>query len=62
MISKTTCNFKFYFNKTDITPTVLGGDDEIVLANWPNNKHIICNTNNDIPMFWLIEVSYVIAV
>ena len=24
--------------------------DEIVLANWPINKHIISNTNNDIPV------------
>ena len=40
-IIKNNCNFKFYFNKTDITPTVLDGGDEIVLANWPNDKHII---------------------
>ena len=26
------------------------GGDEIVLANWPNDKHIICNINNDIPI------------
>ena len=44
------CNFDFYFNKTDVTPTVLDGGDEIVLANWPNDKHIICNVNNDIPV------------
>ena len=31
-------------------PTVLDGADEIVLANWPNDKHIICNINNDIPI------------
>ena len=43
-------NFDFYFNKTDITPTVLDGGDEIILANWPNDKHIICNINNDIPV------------
>ena len=41
-IIKNNCNFHFYFNKTDITPTVLDGGDEIVLANWPNDKHIIC--------------------
>ena len=29
---------------------VLDGGDEIVLANWPNDKHIICNVNNDIPV------------
>ena len=47
---KNNCNFDFYFNKTDVTPTVLDGGDEIVLANWPNDKHIICNVNNDIPV------------
>ena len=44
------CNFRFYYNKTDITPTVLDGGNEIILATWPNNKHIICNINNDIPV------------
>ena len=43
----------FYFNNTDVTPTVLDGGDEIVLANWPNDKHIICNINNDIPIIIL---------
>ena len=45
---KENCNFKFYYNKTDITPTVLDGGNEIILANWPNDKHIMCNINNDI--------------
>ena len=49
-IIKNNCDFYFYFNKTDVTPTVLDGGDEIVLANWPNDKHIICNVNNDIPI------------
>ena len=40
----------FYYNKTDINPTVLDGGKEIILANWPNNKQIICNNNNDIPV------------
>ena len=31
---------------------VLDGGNEIILANWPNDKHIICTINNDI----LIEV------
>ena len=44
------CKFNFYYNKTDTTPTVLDGGNEIILANWPNNKHIICNINNDIPI------------
>ena len=49
-IIKNNCNFYFYFNKTDVTPTVLDGGNEIVLVNWPNGKHIICNVNNDIPV------------
>ena len=32
----------------DITPTVLDGGNEIILANWPNYKHIKCNIINDI--------------
>ena len=47
---KENCKFKFYYNKTDITPTVLDGGNEIILGNWPNHKHIICNINNDIPI------------
>ena len=39
-----------YHNKTDITLTVLNGGNEIILANWPNDKHIICNINSDIPL------------
>ena len=35
---------------TDITPTVLDGGNEIILANWPNDKHIIYNVNNDVPV------------
>ena len=44
------CNFGYYFNKTDIKPVVLDGRNKIILANWPNNKHIECNINNDIPV------------
>ena len=42
--------FAFYYNKTDITLTVLGGGNKIILVNWPDDKHIICNANNDIPV------------
>ena len=49
-IIKNNCKSDFNFNKTDGTTTVLDGGDEIVLANWPNDKHIICNVNNDIPV------------
>ena len=44
------CEFKFYYNKTDVTPTVLDGGNEIILANWPDDKHIICTINNNIPI------------
>ena len=49
-IIKENCNFRFYYSKTDITLTVLDGGNEIILANWPNDKHIICTINNDIPI------------
>ena len=49
-IIKNNCNFDFYFNKADVIPTILDGGDDILLANWPNDKHIICNKNNDIPV------------
>ena len=42
------CKFKFHYNKTDIKPTVLDGGNKIILENWPNDKHIICNINNDL--------------
>ena len=48
-IIKQNCDFMFYYNKTDITP-VLDGGNEIILANWPNYKDIICTINNDIPI------------
>ena len=49
-IIRKNCDFDFYFNKTIVTPTVLDGGDKIVLGNWPNDRHIICNINNDIPL------------
>ena len=49
-IIRNNCDFDFHFNNTEITPTILDGGDEIILANWPNDKHIICNINNDIPV------------
>ena len=43
-------NFRFaYFNKTDVHPTVLDRGNEIIFANWPNDKHIYSD-NNDIPV------------
>ena len=49
-IIRDNCNFDFYYNKTDIILTVLDGGNEIILANWPNDKLITCNINNDIPV------------
>ena len=40
-IIKENCKFTFYYNKTDVIPTVLDGGNEIILENWPNDKHII---------------------
>ena len=36
-IIKQDCDFIFYYNKSDI-PTVLDGGNEIILANWQNDK------------------------
>ena len=49
-IIKQSCDFMFYYKKTDITLTVLNGGNEIILVNWPSDKHIICTINNDIPI------------
>ena len=47
---KENCEFDFYSNKTDITPSILDGGQQIILANWPNYKRIICTYNNNIPV------------
>ena len=31
-------------------PMVLHGGNKIILENWSDDKHIICNVNNDIPV------------
>ena len=49
-IIKENCKLIFCFNNTDITPKVLDGGNEIILANWLDDKHIICNVNSDIPV------------
>ena len=45
---KENCNFDFYFNKTDIKPSVLDGGHEIILAKWPSYKKMVCSFNNNI--------------
>ena len=40
----------YYYNKTDIKPFILDGGFQIILANWPNFRKIICLHNNNIPI------------
>ena len=49
-IIKQNCKLIFNYNKTDVIPTVLNKGTEIILANWPNDKDIICTINKDIPI------------
>ena len=48
-IIKENCEFEFYFNKTNINPTVLNAGHQIILANWPSYKNIMCSHYNNIP-------------
>ena len=47
---KENCDFYYYHNKTDITPSVLDRGKQIILANWPNYKRRVCTYNNNIPV------------
>ena len=47
---KQNCELEFYYNKTDITPSVLDGGHQIIHANWPSYKRKICTHNNNIPV------------
>ena len=47
-VIKANCEFWYYYNKTDIKPTVLNGGFEIILANRPNYRKIMCAHNNNI--------------
>ena len=47
---KDNCIFDYYYNKTDVKPSILDGGHEIVLANWPSFKRIVCSTHNNIPI------------
>ena len=49
-VIKENCEFQYYFNNTEVRPAVLDGGHEIILVNWPNNEHVICNDNNNIPV------------
>ena len=45
---KENCDFYYYHNKSDVTPSVLDEGRQIILANWPSYKRIICTYNNNI--------------
>ena len=49
-IIKENCVFDYYYNKTDVKPSILNGGYKIVLANWPSFKRIVCSTHNNIPI------------
>ena len=47
-IIKENCEFIFYYNKTDVKPAVPDGRQQIILANWPSYKKIMCAHNNNV--------------
>ena len=49
-IIKENCEFQYYYNKTDVKPSVLDGGNEIILANWPKTKYVICEDNHEYPI------------
>ena len=49
-VIRANCEFQYYYNKTDIKPTILDSGFQIILANWPNYKKIMCSHNNNIPI------------
>ena len=49
-VIKANCEFQYYYNKTDIKPTILDGRFQIILSNWPNYRKIMCLYNNNIPI------------
>ena len=49
-VIRSNCEFQYYYNKTDIEPTVLDGGFQIILANWPSYRKIMCSHNNNIPV------------
>ena len=44
-VIKANCEFLYYYNKTDIKPTVLNGGFQIILVNWPSYRKIMCSHN-----------------
>ena len=44
------CEFQYFYNKTDVKPAILDGGNEIILANWPKSKYVICKDNHEYPI------------
>ena len=49
-VIKAKCVFLYYYNKMTIKPTGLDGGFQIILANWPNCRKLMCSHNNIIPI------------
>ena len=49
-VIKADFEFQYYYNKTDIKPTIPDGGFQIILANLPNYSKIICSHNNNTPI------------
>ena len=47
---KENCDFNYYYNKSNVIPSVLDRGHQIILANRLNYKRIICTYNNNIPV------------
>ena len=48
--SKKIVSFNIFYKKTDIKPAVLDRGNEIILANWPKSKYVICKDNHEYPI------------
>ena len=49
-IIKENSEFQYFYNKTDVKPAILDGGNEIILANWPKSKYVICKDNHEYPI------------
>ena len=49
-VIRANCEFQYYYNKMNIKPTILDGGFQIILANWPSYRKIMCSRNNNIPI------------
>ena len=59
-IIKENCAFEFYFNKTNIKPSVPDGwTTNNFFTNWPSYKRVVCSFNNDfLKKYLVIHMSY----